>query len=161
MQPKAHQGHYIPKNLRVLMRPQGPNTNTRVPIRSPDLRQNHVSSHDLKVQSRSQEPLGSNYDLQIYQESSGSHIAHRASVMIPGSKREPPGSPTTSRSQTRSQDLKENPRVPPRPLGPKYDLMVLENLRVHSNLRVQTDLRVQKKPSGSKQPPGSKYDLRV
>ncbi|KAF3544321.1 hypothetical protein DY000_02007863 [Brassica cretica] len=38
--------------------------------------------------------------------------------MIPGSKGEPPGSPATSGSQTRSQDLKENLWVPLRPSGP-------------------------------------------
>ncbi|KAF3536128.1 hypothetical protein F2Q69_00021409 [Brassica cretica] len=108
-----------------------------------DLRKNPRLSHDLRVQSRYQEPPGSNYGLWTYQRFFGFPYRLRAPVMIPRSKREPPGSPTTSRSQTRSQDLKENPRVPPRPLGPKYDLMVLENLRVHSNLR------------GLKEPPGS------
>ncbi|KAF2611056.1 hypothetical protein F2Q70_00011330 [Brassica cretica] len=54
------------KNLRVPMRPQGPNTNIRVPIRSTDLKENPAFSFDLRVQLHSQKPLGSNYDLRIY-----------------------------------------------------------------------------------------------
>ncbi|KAF3550908.1 hypothetical protein DY000_02007496 [Brassica cretica] len=155
-QPKAHQGHYIPKNLRVLTRPQGPNTNTRVPIRSPDLRQNHVSSHDLKVQSRSQEPLGSNYDLQIYQESSGSHIAHRASIMIPRSKREPPGSTMTSGSQIRLHGLGE-------PSGPKCDLRISKRTSgLPHDLRVPDVISgFEREPSGSPTTSRSPYSRKL
>ncbi|KAF2617756.1 hypothetical protein F2Q68_00038662 [Brassica cretica] len=37
-----------PKNLRVPMRPQGPNTNIIVPVRSPDLKENPAFSFDLR-----------------------------------------------------------------------------------------------------------------
>ncbi|KAF2560433.1 hypothetical protein F2Q70_00017644 [Brassica cretica] len=87
-----------------------------------DLRPNTVSSHDLRVQSRSQEPTGSNYDLRIYQRTSWFPNDLRVPDTISRSKREPPGSPTTFGSQTRSQDLKENFQVPLRPCGLKEDL---------------------------------------
>ncbi|KAF3512042.1 hypothetical protein F2Q69_00006462 [Brassica cretica] len=89
----------------------GPNTNTRVPIRSQDLRENPRFSHDLKVQSRSQEPPGSNYGLRTNQRIFGFPYRLQASFM--------------------TQDLEENLRAPPRPRGsgqpqhPKNGLRVL------------------------------------
>ncbi|KAF3591354.1 hypothetical protein DY000_02021515 [Brassica cretica] len=102
----------------------GPNKNTRIPIRSQDLRENPRFSHGLRVQSRSREPPGSNYGLRTYRKIYGSSYSLRAPVMIPGSKGEPSGSPTTSGSQTQSQDPKENLRVPQRPPGPRYNLRI-------------------------------------
>ena len=99
MQPRAHRGHYIAKNLRVPMRPEGPNINARVPVQSPDLRENHAFSPDLRVQLRSQKPSGSNYNIRIYQRISGFLYRLWASVIILGSK-------GTSGSQIRSQDTR-------------------------------------------------------
>ncbi|KAF3585765.1 hypothetical protein F2Q69_00030357 [Brassica cretica] len=129
VQPRAHRGHYIPKNLRVPMRPQGPNTNTRVPIRSPDLEENLVFSHDLRVQSRSRKPQGSNYELWIDKGIFWFLYRPRDPVMIPGSRKGPLGSSTTSGSP---DDL----RVLTQPSGYKNNL---RTPRVHifaRNLRV-------------------------
>ncbi|KAF3580551.1 hypothetical protein DY000_02031138 [Brassica cretica] len=118
------------------MRPQGPNTNTRVPIRFPDLKENHVFSHDLRVQSRSRKPPGSNYDLRIHQRIFGLLYRPRAPVMIPGSRERPwvPNKTSRSRgtsgSRIRSQDLRENLRAPPRPPGLQTTSGSSSNLRV-------------------------------
>ncbi|KAF3553796.1 hypothetical protein F2Q69_00012589 [Brassica cretica] len=121
----VHRGHYIPKNLWVPMRPQGPNT---------------VSGSE--GESCILTTLGSNYDLRIYQRISGFLYRLRAPVMIPSSKegppcpeydlriqREHPGSSTTSGSPG-------DPRVLTQPPG--YEIS-LQTLRVHTlarNLRV-------------------------
>ncbi|KAF3542572.1 hypothetical protein DY000_02006501 [Brassica cretica] len=99
------------KNLRVPMRPQGPNTNIRVPIRSPDLKENPAFSFDLRVQLQSQKPSGSN--------------------TISGSIIESLDSYTASGLKSRSYDLEKRPSDlqndfrrtsgllhSPRPLGP-------------------------------------------
>ncbi|KAF2579835.1 hypothetical protein F2Q68_00004787 [Brassica cretica] len=83
----------------------------------PDLRENPRFSHDLRVQSRSQEPPGSNYGLRTNQRIFGFPYRLQASFMIPGSRGEPPGSPTTSGSQIITHGLGEPP-------GPRHDLRI-------------------------------------
>ena len=177
MKPRAHWGHYIPKNLWVPMRPQGPNTNTRVPIRSLDRRETHVFSHDLRVQLQSQDlsknlrvpipPPGSIHDLRIQRRTSGYQIRPHGLGEPPGPEYdlriqgEPPGSSTTSGSP-------DDPWVLTQPPGYEISLQTLRvhtlvrNLQVYSpspgiplsNLRNEGDHRLQSSTSIVKQAEG-------
>ncbi|KAF3536615.1 hypothetical protein F2Q69_00021778 [Brassica cretica] len=121
------------KNLRVPMRPQGPNTNIRVPVRSPDLKENPAFSFDLRVQLQSQKPPGSNYDLRIYHSISG--FLHRlwAQVSVPRSRETTSGSPKL---------FQENLRAPLRPSDP------------HATFGLQDQSPDSNSPYSSSKPPG-------
>ncbi|KAF3509548.1 hypothetical protein F2Q69_00006032 [Brassica cretica] len=137
VQPRAHRGHHIPKNLQVPMRPHGPNTN---------IRENPVLLHDLRVQSRSQKLPGSNYDLRINQRIFRVYGNLRVPNTISGSKGEPLGSSTTFGSPDDPQVLTQPPDYEISLQTPRVHI-VARNLRVYSpspgillfNLRKERD----------------------
>ena len=99
------------KKLRVLKY-------TRVPIRSPDLKKNHVLLCDLRVQSQSQKPPGSNHDLRIYHRISEFLHRLRAPVSVPGSREKTSGSQTKTSWSRGTSGLLDDIRVSRRPTGP-------------------------------------------
>ncbi|KAF3511937.1 hypothetical protein F2Q69_00005778 [Brassica cretica] len=114
VQPRAHRGHYI------LEEPLGSHATsgskyTRVPIRSPDLKENPILLCDLRVQSQSRKPPGSNHDLRIYHKISGFLHRLRAPVSVPGSREKIFGSRTKTSWSKGTSGLLRFPRRPPGP----------------------------------------------
>ena len=142
-----------PKNLQVPMRRQGPNANTRVPIRSQGKTMySHTTSqfnHDhenlrvpTKISGSIKESSGS-YTTSGLQ--SWSHYLEK-DLRVPSKTS---WSRRTSGSRVWFQDLRENLRAPPRPLGPQTTSGSPENLRVP------------RQPPGPQTTSGSSRNLRV
>ncbi|KAF3582788.1 hypothetical protein DY000_02030971 [Brassica cretica] len=179
------------KNLRVLMQSPGPEKISgpgkgKPPgsYITPGSKRPHDPKYDLrglKELPGSQTTPGSLFDLRVLNTTSGSEgtsgFSNDLRVLIrpqgpkydlrglkePRVPKRPPRPYSTSGVQVRSQDLKENLRVPTRPPGSNTisrskgetpDSHMTSGSK--SDLWVQNDLRVHKTPLGYKRPPGQK-----